>query len=290
MAERRGLGEMSYIKAEGLSFSYKVAEDREVPALTDVSFEIKKGEYTAVIGRNGSGKSTLAKLLNLIIEPSSGSLTVAGVKLSAAPDDETLFSLRRKVGVVFQNPDNQIIATVVEEDIAFGPENLGLEPEEIRSRVNEAIEAVGLKGFEKAEPARLSGGQKQRVAIAGVLAMKPECIIFDESTAMLDPIGRRDVLGIMKQLSDEGITIINITHLMAEAAMADKIIVLNRGRIEKVGTPHEIFSDTELIEKAGLSVPQSAELMNVLRARGIDAGFGITPAECADLIENAYKN
>jgi len=281
---------MSYIKAEHLSFAYKLNEGKEKKVLSDVSFEIEKGEYVAVVGRNGSGKSTLAKLFNLILEADEGKLFIDGREITHDLTDADLIELRRKVGMVFQNPDNQIIATVVDEDIAFGPENLGVEPKEIEKRVADAIEAVGLTGYENHEPARLSGGQKQRVAIAGVLAMQPECIIFDESTAMLDPIGRRDVLNIMKGLSGCGYTIINITHLMAEAAMADKVIVLNKGVLEKVGTPAEIFCDPELVKKAGLAVPQSAELMNLLIEKGYNVGKGVTPSECAKLIEQFRKS
>ncbi len=281
---------MSYIKAENLCFSYDLGEGKKKKALENVSFEIEKGQYVAIVGRNGSGKSTLAKILNLVLEPDSGKLTLAGTEINDSITDAQLLDIRRRVGVVFQNPDNQIIATVVEEDIAFGPENLGLPPEEIKKRVKTAIEAVGLNGFERSEPSRLSGGQKQRVAIAGVFAMMPECIIFDESTAMLDPIGRRDIMAIMKSLSQKGITVINITHLMAEAAMADRILVLNKGHFECSGTPAEIFSDTDLIKRAGLAIPQSAELVNELRRRGYDVGFGITPEECAGKIEEYYRS
>ena len=277
----------SYIEAENLFFSYSPGGRNVINSL---SLKIEKGEYVAVIGRNGSGKSTFARLLNALLEPTGGSLTVAGIKITPDITDNELIELRRRVGMVFQNPDNQIIATVVDEEIAFGPENLGLEPEEIKRRVAEAVEAAGLTGLEKKEPARLSGGQKQRVAIAGVLAMHPECIIFDESTAMLDPKGRRRILDIMNSLCrDRGITVINITHLMDEAALADRIIVIDGGRVGATGTPSEIFADRELTEKFGISPPQSAALTSKLSDAGFMSGFAVTPKEAASAIASALS-
>lgn len=283
-----------YIRSDKLTFTYyQDAEDAPYDAqiaVNDVSVSINKGELVAVIGRNGSGKSTFAKMLNLILEPTSGELYVAGKKVSQDMSDEDVLDLRRRVGMVFQNPDNQLVATVVEEDVAFGPENVGVPPEEIRKRVDEALGEMSLGEFADREPARLSGGQKQRVAIAGILALSPECIIFDESTAMLDPIGRKDVLGIMKRLSREnGITVINITHLMDEAAAADRIIVLNRGRYLDSGTPKDIFSDSELMDEAGIQLPQCSGLCRELKKRGIDIGFGITPEETCRLITDALE-
>ncbi len=283
---------MSYIKAENLTFSYREDQDgNPVNVIDGVSLEIERGEFVAVVGRNGSGKSTLAKLLNLILEPTGGGLTVAGKRIDGELSDEELLDVRRRVGMVFQNPDNQIIATEVDEEIAFGPENLGLPPEEIQARVAEAVAAAGLDGLEKKEPSRLSGGQKQRVAIAGVLAMHPECIIFDESTAMLDPRGRHEVLGIMKRLSrDRGITVIDITHLMEEAAQADRIIVLNRGKVEGEGTPDEVFLNRDLISRAGILPPQSARLLSEVEKRGFPVGKATDPERAASLIADYYFN
>ena len=272
----------SYISARGLCFSYS-SEGRKI--IDGLSLNIEKGEYVAVVGRNGSGKSTFARLLNALLEPGGGELTVAGIAITPDITDAELIELRRRVGMVFQNPDNQIIATVVEEEIAFGPENLGLSPEEIRERVDEAIEAAGLRGLEKKEPSRLSGGQKQRVAIAGVLAMRPECIIFDESTAMLDPKGRARVLGIMEDLCrNRGITIINITHLMNEAALADRVVVIDKGRVAATGTPVEIFSDVELCDEYGIRPPQSSALLSMLGGREKLGGFAVTPEGAAKVI------
>lgn len=272
----------SYITAKDLVFSYS-PEGRKI--IDGLSLNIEKGEYVAVVGRNGSGKSTFARLLNALLEPGGGELTVAGINITPDVGDAELIELRRRVGMVFQNPDNQIIATVVEEEIAFGPENLGLSPEEIRERVDEAIEAAGLRGLEKKEPSRLSGGQKQRVAIAGVLAMRPECIIFDESTAMLDPKGRARVLGIMEDLCrNRGITIINITHLMNEAALADRVVVIDSGRVAATGTPVEIFSDSRFCDEFGIRPPQSSALLTMLGGREKLGGFAVTPEGAADVI------
>ncbi|MBR2621734.1 MAG: energy-coupling factor transporter ATPase [Clostridia bacterium] len=278
----------SWIRTENLTYSYQddsTGEDQ--PVLHGIDLSIDRGEYIAIIGHNGSGKSTLAKLLNLVLEPTGGAIYVDGKNVSS-PDmtDEDVFALRQKVGMVFQNPDNQLVATVVEEDVAFGPENLGVPSAEIRQRVDDALAMVGMTEYAKHEPHRLSGGQKQRVAIAGIIAMMPECMIFDESTAMLDPLGRREVLDTMEMLHREkNITIITITHHMDEAARADRIIVLDDGRILRDGTPEEIFSDPEPLIEAGLDVPQSASLIHRLRKQGIELPGKIgTPDDCLETI------
>lgn len=284
----------AYIHARDLCFSYRDGEGQgEHPALRGISVDIQKGEYVAVLGHNGSGKSTFAKLLNLILEPTSGTLIVDGVELTGGEiSDDVLLELRRKVGMVFQNPDNQLVATIVEEDVAFGPENLGVPQSELRGRVDGALETVGMIAYAKHEPHRLSGGQKQRVAIAGIIAMMPECIIFDESTAMLDPGGRREVLDTIRKLNREkGITVLNITHYMNEAAEADRVIVINDGRLLLDGTPDEVFSKRELLQEVGLEVPQCAELVYQLQKSGIAlAGDTLsTPEACADRIVDAWE-
>jgi energy-coupling factor transport system ATP-binding protein len=282
----------AWIRTEGLTYSYQddiTGEDQ--PVLHGIDLCINRGEYIAIIGHNGSGKSTLAKLLNLVLEPTGGVIYVDGVNV-ASPDmtDDDVFALRQKVGMVFQNPDNQLVATVVEEDVAFGPENLGVPSEEIRRRVDDALAMVGMSEYAKHEPHRLSGGQKQRVAIAGIIAMMPECMIFDESTAMLDPLGRREVLDTMEMLHREkNITVITITHHMDEAARADRIIVLDDGRVLRDGTPEEIFSDPEPLLKAGLDVPQSAALIHRLRAKGLATEGGVATLEdCVNTICHAF--
>jgi energy-coupling factor transport system ATP-binding protein len=280
----------AFIHTENLCYSYR---DSEYPALSGISVDIQKGEYVAVLGHNGSGKSTFAKLLNLLLEPTSGKLVVNGVDLTDGElDEETVLQLRRNVGMVFQNPDNQLVATIVEEDVAFGPENLGIPHPELRMRVDEAIASVGMTEYAHHEPHLLSGGQKQRVAIAGVIAMMPKCIIFDESTAMLDPMGRREVLDTIAMLNREfGITVLNITHYMNEAAMADRVIVINDGKLLLDGTPDEVFAERELLQSVGLEVPQCAALIHELRARGITIeGDSIsTPEECAALLARALQ-
>ncbi len=223
-----------YIETRGLSFSYEDTDGNLHPALEDVSIEIPRGQFVAVLGHNGSGKSTLAKLINMILIPTKGEIYVDGQLVSSPgePDEDVIFDVRRRIGMVHQNPDNQIVASVVEEDVAFGPENLGLSPDDIRLRVDASLEAVGMRSYATSSPSRLSGGQKQRVAIAGIIAMLPECIIFDESTSMLDPAGRRDVMNTILSLNrSRGMTIIHITHDMAEAALADRVIVLSDGRV-----------------------------------------------------------
>lgn len=282
----------AFIKIENLSFSYESDNDsKAIPAVDNVSLEISKGEYVAVLGHNGSGKSTLAKLLNFILEPTSGKMIIDGKDMTS-PDitDDDVYDLRRKIGMVFQNPDNQLVATIVEEDVAFGPENLGLPPKEIRQRVDEALATVGMTEYINHEPHRLSGGQKQRIAIAGVIAMRPECMIFDESTAMLDPIGRREVMATVQKLNrEENITVINITHYMDEAAMADRVIILNDGRLIMDGTPEEVFSNQDKLLEIGLDVPQSVALANKLKAAGVKLEGGtVTPEACAEAIKKAF--
>jgi len=280
------------IEAHGLSFGYDPEARHSDFALKNLDVSIKRGEYVAVVGRNGSGKSTFAKLLNMILEPTSGKLYIDGTDITGDLTDSQLLELRRRVGMVFQNPDNQLVATVVEEDVAFGPENIGIPSAEIRRRVDEALAAVGMSEYARHEPHRLSGGQKQRVAIAGIIAMMPECMIFDESTAMLDPSGRREVVELMEKLNREReITVINITHLMSEAARADRIIVINQGEFIGEGTPREIFSDAKLVARAGLELPQSSLLLHSLSAAGVDIDVcGITPEECAERIAASIEN
>ncbi len=277
------------IKAEDLSFSYddSVSDgnviQEPIPALKNINISIKKGEYVAVLGHNGSGKSTLAKLFNMILTPTAGRVLIDGKEMKTEDD---IFEARQKIGMVFQNPDNQLVANVVEEDVAFGPENLGLEREEIRRRVVRSLNLVGMQEYTHHAPHKLSGGQKQRIAIAGIIAMKPECIIFDESTAMLDPMGRRDVMAIMEKLNkEEGITVINITHYMDEAACADRVIVINDGELLMDGAPKEIFNRTDELHKVGLEAPQSVELVKALQKAGIRiSGDSLTEAECAQTL------
>ncbi|MBE6665806.1 MAG: energy-coupling factor transporter ATPase [Ruminococcaceae bacterium] len=261
------------IKAEDICFSYESDHPTDnFPVLDHLNLEIEKGSFVAVLGYNGSGKSTLAKLLNLILTPTSGNLYLFGKKF----DEETItedefFALRQRIGMVFQNPDNQLVATIVEEDVAFGPENLGVPPAEIRKRVDEALEIVGMKQFARHSPHQLSGGQKQRVAIAGIIALRPDVIIFDESTAMLDPRGRSDVLATIEKLNKEfGTTILHITHYMEEAIRADRVIVVDHGRVTLDGTPREVFSQVRTVKAAGLDVPQVTELMLEINDDGFD--------------------
>jgi energy-coupling factor transport system ATP-binding protein len=259
------------IQTDSLTFVYDDESDK-YPAVSNVSLKIEEGEFVAILGHNGSGKSTLAKLFNAVLTPTSGKVLIDGCDI-ASPDasEDDIFEARRKVGMVFQNADNQLVATIVEEDVAFGPENLGLESSEIRRRVDEALESVNMTRYARHSPHMLSGGQKQRIAIAGVIAMKPRCIIFDESTAMLDPRGRREVNDVMEKLNrEDGITIVNITHYMEEAANASRIIVINDGELLMDGTPREIFARQEELAKIGLDVPQSSKLLHELKKRGCD--------------------
>jgi len=283
------------IETENLGFTYTDNDDEvlpgrvEMPALSGVSIKIKRGEYVAVLGHNGSGKSTLAKLLNLILTPTVGKVYIDGKDVTAEDfTEDDVYDVRRKVGMVFQNPDNQLVATVVEEDVAFGPENLGLPREEIRRRVNSALEIVGMQDYIRHAPHKLSGGQKQRVAIAGIIAMKPDVIIFDESTAMLDPLGRREVVDVMERLNrEEGLTILNITHYMEEAARADRVIVINDGKLAFDGTPYEVFSEVEKLHAIGLESPQGTELVRALCDAGLDIkGKALTEDECIEALYN----
>ncbi len=283
-----------FIETRDLIFSYDDAEDtakKQDFALRGVSTVIERGEYVAVVGRNGSGKSTFAKLLNLVLEPKGGDILIDGKSVCGDLTDDEIIELRRTIGMVFQNPDNQIVATIVEEDVAFGPENIGVPSAEIRKRVDEALSAVGMLEYAHHEPHRLSGGQKQRVAIAGIIAMMPDCMIFDESTAMLDPIGRAEVLDVMEKLVRErGITVLNITHHMSEAVRADRIIVMDNGKIIGDGRPREIFADAELMNTAGLELPQASMLMHKLSQAGLGVDTSaVTAEEAADQILSLLK-
>ena len=283
-----------FIKAENLSYAYE--EDDGTPqkaVLRGVSLEVKRGEYVAILGHNGSGKSTFAKLLNMILVPDSGRLWVAGHELTSPDFDENeLLEVRRKIGMVFQNPDNQLVATVVEEDVAFGPENLGVPSKEIRERVDQALETVGMTEYARHSPDRLSGGQKQRVAIAGIIAMMPECMVLDEATAMLDPVGRREVMDTVDRLrAEKGITVLNITHHMNEAVRADRVIVINDGKIYMDGTPDRVFARAKELEAVGLEVPQCTALIDALREKGIKLeGVSTTPEACAELLAKLLKS
>lgn len=273
------------IKFDNVSFSYDDEDAIKDYAVENISFEVKKGEFVAVLGRNGSGKSTVAKLSNSIYIPSSGKVYADGDDTSV-PENE--LPIRKKVGVVFQNPDNQIVASIVEEEVAFGPENLGVEPAELRRRVDDALKAVGMYEYRRHETHRLSGGQKQRIAIAGMIAMMPQCLVLDEPTAMLDPQGRRDVMQTVKKLNKEnGMSVVFITHFMEEAVNADKIIIIDEGKKAAEGTPDEIFAQHSLIKKCGLEIPESAELAELLAARGINLGkTPLTPDGFADAFMN----
>ena len=266
---------MKMVEAKNVSYEYtKVVEvqgqntERKLMALDNINIDIEKGSFVAVLGHNGSGKSTFAKHLNALVTPSEGMIFVDGMDTK---NDELVWKIRQNTGMVFQNPDNQLVATIVEEDVAFGPENLGIEPSEIRKRVDESLKMVGMDGFQKDTPSKLSGGQKQRIAIAGILAMKPQCIVLDEPTAMLDPQGRQDVMETIHKLNKEnGITIILITHYMDEAVSADKVYVIDDGKMVMQGTPREIFSQVDKMKYYGLDVPQVTETAYNLRKMGID--------------------
>lgn len=256
------------ITIENLIFEYRQAEGEEpIRALDGVSLEIPEGSFTAIIGKNGSGKSTLAKNLNGLLVPTSGTVYVDGYDTK---DDDHIWEIRQTAGMVFQNPDNQLVSSIVEDDVAFGPENLGIDPKEIRRRVDKALEDVNMGQFKRKAPHLLSGGQKQRIAIAGVVAMKPKVIIFDEPTAMLDPKGRAEIMKIIDELHSEGITVILITHFMEEAVRADRLVIMHQGKILLDGTPQEVFSREELIRSVNLDVPMVVELASRLRERGID--------------------
>lgn len=260
---------MPLLTAENVNFSY----DKRINVLKDVSLSIEEGEYVAVIGHNGSGKSTLAKLFNGLIKPDLGKITVDGF---CSDDKKSLFEIRKRVGVVFQNPDNQLVASIVEDDVAFGPENLGVKREEIGARIDFALSAVKMEKFRHSSPTRLSGGQKQRIAIAGVLALKPKILVLDESTAMLDPQGRKEVLEVVKDLNrNHGVTVVTITHYMDEVISADKVIVLNGGEIALSGTPEYIFSQKERLKSLGLELPLAAIIADKLIEKGVDLPSGI---------------
>lgn len=263
------------IRVENLRHVYKTAAGDKV-ALDDINLEIGDGEFVAIIGTNGSGKSTLAKHFNALLKPTAGKVVVNGIDTA---DDKNLWHVRENVGMVFQNPDNEIVAAIVEDDIAFGPENLGIEPAEIRRRVDLALDTVNMTAYKNFSPSKLSGGQKQRIAIAGTIAMQTKIIVFDEPTAMLDPQGRREVLATIRKLHARGLTIILITHFMEEAAQAERVVVMEGGRIINTGTPHEIFSDVKEMQRLGLDVPVAAELAERLRRRGLKLPENILTAE-----------
>ena len=265
------------VTIENLIFSYTREEDgTSANAVDGVSLEIEKGSFTAVLGKNGSGKSTLAKHLNGLLLPTEGVVYVAGFDTRA---EEHVWDVRQTAGMVFQNPDNQLVSAIVEDDVAFGPENLGIEPAEIRRRVDKSLEAVNMGKFRKKPPHLLSGGQKQRIAIAGVVAMKPQCIIFDEPTAMLDPKGRQEIMEIIRELHEEGITVILITHFMEEAAEAERIVVMHDGKVLMDGTPAEVFSQRQQLQEVNLDIPLAVEIAAKLREKGIDVPKHIISTE-----------
>ena len=283
----------AFIKIENLHFTYKDAEGEGKRALCGVDLEIQKGSFVAVLGHNGSGKSTLAKIVSAILVPEEGRVVVDGMTVTD-PDlsEEDILKLHKTVGMVFQNPDNQLVATVVEEDVAFGPENLGIPPKEIRKRVDDAMALMGITEYARHAPSKLSGGQKQRVAIAGLMAMLPQCMILDEATAMLDPRGRKEVMDtVLKLNKEQGITVLHITHHMDEAAMADRVVVIDEGRVLLDGAPSEVFSKVGLMQSVGLEVLPQTELLYELRQCGIPLPDHITDAEqCAQVIFNYYQS
>lgn len=278
------------IEFENVSFRYEADEEGKLLdlAVENINLGIEKGSFVAVLGHNGSGKSTLAKLTNAINVPESGRVLVNGLD---SADEKNTDEIRRTVGMVFQNPDNQIVATIVEDDVAFGPENLGIEPQEIRRRVDEALKSVNMYDFRLSEPYKLSGGQKQRVAIAGVLAMQTQCIVLDEPTAMLDPSGRQEVISTIKRLNKElGITVVLVTHFMEEAVEADRVIVMDKGTVFADGTPREVFSQSEKLLAVGLDVPQATQLAKLLKAGGINISTDIlNEKECIEALVSLLK-
>jgi len=277
------------IEVENLIYFYRTSDEKAPKmVIRGIDLEIEEGSFVAVLGHNGSGKSTLAKLFNGLNLPNSGSVIIDGIDTK---EEERALEIRNKVGLVFQNPDNQIVSTIVEEDVAFGPENLGLSREEIRKRVDESLEAVGMSEYMRHEPHRLSGGQKQRVAIAGILAMQPECVVFDEPTAMLDPRGRKDVMNIITKLNKEmNKTVVLITHYMDEAAKADRVVVIDSGKIICDGKPEKVFNEVELLKSVGLDVPQPTELIYKLKKAGIAFDESILHTdECVEAISKALE-
>lgn len=276
------------IKAEHLTFCYPDEPADHPPVLDDVNLEIEAGSFVAILGHNGSGKSTLAKHMNALLTPTAGKLWVEGLDTA---DPENLLAVRGKVGMVFQNPDNQIVASVVEEDVAFGPENLGVPPAEIRQRVDTALHMVGMYDLREHSPHLLSGGQKQRVAIAGIIAMMPRCIVLDEATAMLDPVGRREVLATVHRLNREkGMTVVLITHHMNEAEEADRVVVMDDGAVVMDGTPQEVFTQVEPLRSLGLTVPDTVDLLDRLRHHGVEVPLdALRVEECADAIAAALQ-
>lgn len=270
---------MAILSADKVSYSY----NKKNTAIKELSLSVERGEYIAIIGHNGSGKSTLAKLFNGLIKPDSGEIIVDGFKSS---DKSALFEIRKRVGVVFQNPDNQLVASIVEDDVAFGPENLGVKREEIASRIDFALNCVGMEEYRKSSPTRLSGGQKQRIAIAGVLALKPEVLILDESTAMLDPQGRKEILEVVNKLNKEqGVTVIAITHYMEEVVCADKVYVLDDGVIALAGTPREIFKEKSVMKGLGLELPSASYIATKLIEKGVNIqGEILTEEELAEAL------
>ncbi|MCI7210805.1 MAG: energy-coupling factor transporter ATPase [Ruminococcus bromii] len=281
---------MNFISLQNVFFSYTDVEEQQNKkyALNGVSLDVKKGEFLAIIGHNGCGKSTIAKHLNAMLLPDSGKVYVDGDDTS---DEDKTFDIREKVGLVLQNPDNQLVASIVEEDVAFGPENLGVPPKEIRTRVDNALKAVGMYEYRKHAPHKLSGGQKQRVAIAGILAILPECIVLDEPTAMLDPNGRDEVLSTLLELNHKkNMTVVLITHYMDEAVLADRVVVMDGGNILTQGTPDEVFSQVELLKKHRLDVPQSAELAYRLKGCGVKIDkIPLNNAECIKMLEEVLR-
>ena len=270
------------IKLDHMGHAYQDEEGKTVYAVKDISLTIEPGEFVAVIGTNGSGKSTLAKHFNVLLTPTDGACEVCGLRTD---DPDTVWDIRQEVGMVFQNPDNQIVAAVVEEDVAFGPENLGVPSEEIKQRVSDALKRVNMTIYAKHGPHLLSGGQKQRIAIAGILAMQSHCIVLDEPTAMLDPVGRREVMETIRQLNAEGITVIIITHFMEEAVQADRVVVVNQGEVKLDGAPRSVFSHVDELKAMGLDVPVAAEIAARLREKGIDLpGDIITKEELGEAL------
>ncbi len=276
---------MNFISVQNVTFKYDSQDETEGKlVLNDISFEVEKGAFVALLGHNGSGKSTVAKHLNAMLTPTSGKVYIDGMDTS---DEKLTYDIRRKVGLVLQNPDNQIVASIVEEDVAFGPENLGIPSDEIRRRVDEALRAVDMYDHRLKAPYKLSGGQKQRVAIAGIIAMQPDCIVLDEPTAMLDPKGREEVLYTIHKLNKEqGITVVMITHYMEEAVTADRVYVMDNGRMLTSGTPREVFSQVELMKKHRLDVPQATELCHKLRACGVEIDrLPLDREECTSMLK-----